>query len=644
MDMRRHGKKVAASAGVIVAGLALGYCTRSAPRVPDPAPVFRPATAVDVSLTPRIPEPQQLPADELVEPFEDHYHPFLDDEPSDVSVSVGTVTNGYLVEGRQLPLPGPTYAILERQRARSLMYGTDELIDALLYSADALYARHGTLLWLGNIGRRRGGDIPYSVSHNSGRDADIAFCYTDPQGRPVDPPGLVHLDSEGFSEKYDGYYRFDAARTWTVVEALLTYEGVQVQYLFIANPLKRQLMAHARRSGVRPALLARADAILGQPGRAAPHNDHLHIRVYCSREDVAAGCENGGRTHAGVALFEGAKAKRVAQMVARLKDPVPEQRARAIERLTLLRARARTSDIARRLGDASPRVRSAAAKAVGAMGVQADVQALAARFEVEDVATVQRDLVYAAQDLGGVHAGRMLASVIEDTAYDQRLAGPMPPRLVASFQRPDDEEFALVAEGSETDVAVDGPLFEGVVIDLSERELSVRLAAVEAAANLERPEPVPALIEALASADPVLRARAARALGRLTNHRFGVPWARPDLSQDDREHGVEAWRGWLAEHGKRNREFWLSLGFRQRGYDVRRIRVDEVWDIVPAIRDDDHLSYNAQRTLMRLSDHWPRSLNWSRADACWHWTRWFDKNRRKFRLPEAPPGLAECNR
>ena len=642
--MRWQWKKVGLSVGVVVAGLALGYCTTVMPTVPDPA-----ATTRTPHVTPIVPVPDEVeplpPADQLVPAFQDHYFPFLDDEPSDVSVSVGTVTDGYLVGGRMLPLPGRTYGILDRQRARGLMYGTDELIAALERAADALHARHGTLMWLGNVGRRGGGDIPYSVSHNSGRDVDIAFCYTDPEGHPVDPPDLVHLDDDGISEKFDGYYRFDAARTWTVVEALLTDDTIQVQYLFIANPLKRMLLAHARRHGVRQALLSRADTILGQPGRAAPHNDHLHLRIYCSAADVAAGCLNFGTVHAGTDLFVAARTRRIGQLVKRLGDPVAEQRARAIERLAVLDARARVRDVAGCLADPSPRVRSASALAVGRLGAQADVERLAKRFEDEEEASVQRDLVLAAQDLRGPHAGRMLAAVIADPRYDDLLAGPLPKRLVNSFKRPVTEEFAPVSEGANAaEVAVDGPLYEGVALDLSDRQLSVRLAAVEAAADLERPEPVPALVEALGSTDPVLRARAARALGRLTNHRFDVPWARPDLSQDDRERGVEAWRGWLSENSKHSRDAWLVRGFRERGYDVQRVRVDDVWDIVPAIKDDDHLSYNAQRSLMRISDHWPRSLSWSRADACWHWTRWFDKRHRKFRLPEAPSDLADCNR
>ena len=31
-----------------------------------------------------------------------------------------------------------------------------------------------------------------------------------------------------------------------------------------------------------------------QPGGAPPHDDHFHVRVYCSRTDRFHGCEDGG--------------------------------------------------------------------------------------------------------------------------------------------------------------------------------------------------------------------------------------------------------------------------------------------------------------------------------------------------------------
>jgi penicillin-insensitive murein endopeptidase len=628
----------------VVGGFFLGYCTWV---VPPPA-----ITEISAAVEARYPalEPLRVvpvlpPADTLVSTFQDHYFPFLDDEIPTSSVSVGTVTNGYLVGGSVLALPGRTYDILPRQSARGLMYGTEELVGLLTRVADVLHARHGTLLWLGNIGRRGGGDIQYSVSHNSGRDADIAFCYMDAVGDPVVPPDLVALDDGGVSPGHDGRYRFDAARTWTVVEALLTDEEAQVQYLFIANSLKRLLLQHARRSGARRSLLARADLVMGQPGLAAPHNDHLHLRLYCSRDDVEGGCVNTGKVHPGVDLFKGSKVQRVREMVGRLKDPQPEQRARAVERLVLLKARARLPEIVRSLDDPSARVRSAAAQAVGRLGSAADVVSVAERFEKEDTALVQRALVLAAGQLGGERSGRLLAGVIGDPGYDDQLAGPMPVLVVASFVRPGAGGAELIlAEGSDDEVAVNGPLFEGVELALGERQLSVRLAAVEAAANLERSEPVPALVEALSSDDPVLRARAARALGRVTNHRFNVAWASPDLSVDDRAQGVEAWRNWWKKHQRRGRNGWLALGFRARGYPVPRLKIAFAWELVRAIRDDDHLSYNAQRALMRLTNHRPGSLRWSRSDACWHWTRWLDRHRREFRLPEAPASLADCNR
>src|SRR5690606_15018228 len=125
-------------------------------------------------------------------------------------------------------------------------------------------------------GRRGGGDIEWSVSHNSGRDADIAFCYRDAAGKPVDPPNLVPLDREGFSK--DRKLRFDPTRTWLVVRSMLESEAASVQYLFISHSLKVQLLAAARRQGAPATLNERANVILRQPGGSHPHDDHLHLR------------------------------------------------------------------------------------------------------------------------------------------------------------------------------------------------------------------------------------------------------------------------------------------------------------------------------------------------------------------------------
>ena len=41
-------------------------------------------------------------------------------------------------------------------------------------------------------------------------------------------------------------------------------------------------------------LIEHAEAILKQPGDTLPHDDHLHLRIYCSPTDRSLGCKDGG--------------------------------------------------------------------------------------------------------------------------------------------------------------------------------------------------------------------------------------------------------------------------------------------------------------------------------------------------------------
>ena len=126
--------------------------------------------------------------------------PFLDDEVPDGSRSVGDTSNGYLVGAKKLE-ESERLAVLPKQRERGLSFGSDQLLAMLDEAGAKLHDATGTKLWLGNLARRYGGDIPWSVSHNSGRDADIAFAYRDANGHPADPPDLVPLDSAGYSNR-----------------------------------------------------------------------------------------------------------------------------------------------------------------------------------------------------------------------------------------------------------------------------------------------------------------------------------------------------------------------------------------------------------------------------------------------------------
>jgi penicillin-insensitive murein endopeptidase len=87
---------------------------------------------------------------------------------------------------------------------------------------------------------------------------------------------------------------FDVARNWALVRALLEEPRIEVQYLFINERLKQTLLDYARAHGEEPSLLDRADALLHQPGDSLPHDDHLHVRIFCSNDDRYFGCSDRG--------------------------------------------------------------------------------------------------------------------------------------------------------------------------------------------------------------------------------------------------------------------------------------------------------------------------------------------------------------
>jgi penicillin-insensitive murein endopeptidase len=67
-----------------------------------------------------------------------------------------------------------------------------------------------------------------------------------------------------------------------------------VQFLFISKPLEALLMDYARARGEPLELQDRAQTVMLQPRDSLPHDDHLHLRVACSPEEIQAGCSGGG--------------------------------------------------------------------------------------------------------------------------------------------------------------------------------------------------------------------------------------------------------------------------------------------------------------------------------------------------------------
>jgi penicillin-insensitive murein endopeptidase len=135
-------------------------------------------------------------------------------------------------------------------------------------------------LLVGELSNRDGGERSGHASHESGRDVDIGVYYVDATGRSVRTDRLMRVGSKGRVAD-DRRLRFDDARNWRLIEAILTDSEVVVQNIFLADALSKRLLAFAERSGSSKRILTRARAALRQPSSGPPHDDHLHVRIAC---------------------------------------------------------------------------------------------------------------------------------------------------------------------------------------------------------------------------------------------------------------------------------------------------------------------------------------------------------------------------
>lgn len=176
---------------------------------------------------------------------------------------------------------------------RGLQWGTRPLVELLLNVGESLQQRYPRLkLVVGNLSRRNGGEIPYSVSHQAGRDADLGFVLFDRRGKQFFPLPLPRIREHG--ERHGTGFaagktlRFDVERNWYVARALVM--DPRVQWVFVADFLKQEMLEWARDHGEDPSVLIRAEFLLHQPGTSSPHDDHFHVRLFCDELSRFSGC------------------------------------------------------------------------------------------------------------------------------------------------------------------------------------------------------------------------------------------------------------------------------------------------------------------------------------------------------------------
>lgn len=224
------------------------------------------------------------------------------------SVSVGLHGHGALLRGVRVPTQGMGYAVPEPLRAREAVFATREMAALVRRSFAAVASQiPDARTALGDISRRGGGRNPGHGSHQSGRDVDIFFFARTSAGEAWFPDrAMLRFGADGWARRWSPPHEqraphtrvpdvyFDTRANWLLVRALLTDPAGEVQWIFIHRALAARLLAFARDTGEDTAVVARAEALFSQPGDGDPHDDHMHVRLFCDPADRDRGCVDKG--------------------------------------------------------------------------------------------------------------------------------------------------------------------------------------------------------------------------------------------------------------------------------------------------------------------------------------------------------------
>jgi len=201
---------------------------------------------------------------------------------------------GMLVGGTEMPKEGSGYRFL---RDDDRHHALPRFADALARAAKKVNdERPDSILTIGDVSAPNGGQIMPHFSHRSGRDADLLLYVTTLEGAPIRSPGFVHVQADGLAQDPESkrFFRFDVEREWLLVKALLEDEDARVQWLFVSDIVRSMLISWAKARGETTETLYRAVTAMAQPRPGGEHDDHIHVRTACTREEIALGCEPFG--------------------------------------------------------------------------------------------------------------------------------------------------------------------------------------------------------------------------------------------------------------------------------------------------------------------------------------------------------------
>lgn len=209
--------------------------------------------------------PRKAPQSPLLALSDDELSARYRRDPASVGpISAGPARGGVLVNGVQMP-PSDRWILLDPGRA----WGTQETVDALVHIIGRVHERYpgSQALPIGHISARTGGHLKPHLSHQSGRDVDVAYYYRTPLRSFV----TVTADN------------LDMPRTWALVKA--SVKETDVEMVLMDSSVQRLLADYAAQNGEDPAFIDEAFQIRGKNARAPirhirGHRNHLHFRFH----------------------------------------------------------------------------------------------------------------------------------------------------------------------------------------------------------------------------------------------------------------------------------------------------------------------------------------------------------------------------
>lgn len=504
------------------------------------------------------------------------------------ALGLGWTNRGQLERAAQMPRRGRGFALFPHIPSRETHYGTPRLIALFKHVAGVVADRHpDSRLYVGNLGFRDGGKIPWSVSHQGGRDGDLAMYTLDRRGKPARLSDFARFDRDGKARA--GGLTFDDARNLTLVRALMESDRAQVQYIFVARWLRERLLARAARENLPQELQRRMAIVLHQPGDSAPHDDHFHVRIFCSLEERLHGCHERGPMRDWVDLGDASFEQRVQDLsrVVSMRDA--KLRQRACDKLGTLRAEGAVPALVAALGDGVRSVRVAALSALRVIRSSNALPGLLTALRTTQEPRWAAELFDAMRTTGG-------ADVVE--------------AAVGVVLHPEDYLHRRARSGAR-------------------REVQATAAAV-----LERhgrKEATEALAKLLQAREPDVRAAAHDALLRVTNQPLR---ARPKArGRRARQQLVARWKAFLSEHEGDRWWQWIRLGFEARGYRFRgrMLSPGAVPTLIRAVGDRDMVaSHNAVRALGEITGHHVDPHWRSKRKNQRYWRKWWGDNSHRF--------------